>query len=104
MIHAMQSPGLLSLPAKVRKGQHFHEFFALKFLEEGMDAMGRLQVEKMDGLCFCTMVSKVAVFDDVEGWNVRALIWVQVSFLIEYGNFDYKVTVPLTYCGRVWEN
>ncbi|MDX5339061.1 MAG: M1 family metallopeptidase, partial [Cyclobacteriaceae bacterium] len=42
---------------------------------------------------FAQWYPKVAVFDDIEGWNVEPYLGAG-EFYLEYGNFDYKVTVP----------
>jgi len=67
--------------------------FSFKVPVEGMDRMGRLEVE--DGWIYAVAqwYPKVAVFDDVEGWNVEPYLGAG-EFFLEYGNFDYKVTVP----------
>jgi len=59
---------------------------------------------KMDDLCFAARYPKVAVFDDVEGWNVEPLFGCS-EFYCEYGKILItRVTVALwPYCGRVWE-
>lgn len=44
--------------------------FSFKVPQEGMDRMGRLQVEDGWIYAFAQWYPKVAVFDDVEGWNV----------------------------------
>lgn len=67
--------------------------FSFKVPEKGMDRMGRLQVEDGWIYAFAQWYPKVAVFDDVEGWNVEPYLGAG-EFYLEYGNFDYKVTVP----------
>ncbi|RAI84177.1 M1 family metallopeptidase [Algoriphagus yeomjeoni] len=67
--------------------------FSFKVPVEGMDRMGRLEVEDGWIYAFAQWYPKVAVFDDIEGWNVEPYLGAG-EFYLEYGNFDYKVTVP----------
>jgi len=67
--------------------------FSFKVPEEGMDRMGRLKVSDGWIYAFAQWYPKVAVFDDIEGWNVEPYLGAG-EFYLEYGNFDYKVTVP----------
>ncbi|MBS9522540.1 M1 family metallopeptidase [Litoribacter alkaliphilus] len=67
--------------------------FKFKIPVQGMDRMGRLEVE--DGVIYALAqwYPKVAVFDDVTGWNVEPYLGAG-EFYLGYGDFDYKVTVP----------
>ncbi|MEB2787072.1 M1 family metallopeptidase [Algoriphagus persicinus] len=67
--------------------------FSFKVPVKGMDRMGRLKVEDGWIYAFAQWYPKVAVFDDVEGWNVEPYLGAG-EFYLEYGDFDYKVTVP----------
>lgn len=67
--------------------------FSFKVPEEGMDRMGRVKVQDGWIYAFAQWYPKVAVFDDIEGWNVEPYLGAG-EFYLEYGNFDYKVTVP----------
>lgn len=67
--------------------------FSFKVPQEGMDRMGRLKVEDGWIYAFAQWYPKVAVFDDIEGWNIEPYLGAG-EFYLEYGNFDYKVTVP----------
>ncbi len=67
--------------------------FTYKIPQEGMDRMGRLQVEDGWIYAMAQWYPKVAVFDEVEGWNVEPYLGAG-EFYLEYGDFDYKVTVP----------
>ncbi|MFT4856789.1 MAG: hypothetical protein ACI942_002168 [Planctomycetota bacterium] len=67
--------------------------FSFKVPQEGMDRMGRLKVEDGWIYAFAQWYPKVAVFDDIEGWNVEPYLGAG-EFYLEYGDFDYKVTVP----------
>ncbi|SFU20668.1 hypothetical protein SAMN04489724_0341 [Algoriphagus locisalis] len=67
--------------------------FSFKVPVDGMDRMGRLEVEDGWIYAFAQWYPKVAVFDDIEGWNVEPYLGAG-EFYLEYGDFDYKVTVP----------
>lgn len=67
--------------------------FSFKVPEKGMDRMGRLKVEDGWIYAFAQWYPKMAVFDDIEGWNVEPYLGAG-EFYLEYGDFDYKVTVP----------
>ena len=70
--------------------------FSFKVPVEGMDRMGRLQVEDGWIYAFAQWYPKVAVFDDIEGWNVEPYLGAG-EFYLEYGDFEYSVTVPYDY-------
>lgn len=67
--------------------------FSFKIPEKGMDRMGRLQVEDGTIYALAQWYPKVAVFDQIEGWNVEPYLGAG-EFYLEYGSFDYKITVP----------
>ena len=67
--------------------------FSFKVPQKGMDRMGRLKVKDGWIYAFAQWYPKVAVFDEIEGWNVEPYLGAG-EFYLEYGNFDYKVTVP----------
>lgn len=67
--------------------------FVYKIPREGMDRMGRLDVEDGTIYAMAQWFPQVAVFDDVEGWNVEPYLGAG-EFYYDYGNFDYKITVP----------
>lgn len=67
--------------------------FTYKIPQKGMDRMGRLKVEDGWIYAMAQWYPKVAVFDEVEGWNVEPYLGAG-EFYLEYGNFDYKITVP----------
>ena len=60
--------------------------------EHGADRMGR------DGALYelAQWYPRVAVYDDVRGWNIEPYLG-QGEFYLEYGDFDYAVTVPAGY-------
>jgi hypothetical protein len=67
--------------------------FEFKIPERGMDRMGRLQTENGTIYALAQWYPRVAVFDDVSGWNTEPYLGAG-EFYCEYGNFDYKITVP----------
>ncbi len=67
--------------------------FIFKIPVEGMDRMGRLDVNAGTINAIAQWYPKVAVFDDVVGWNTDPYLGAG-EFYLDYGNFDYKVTVP----------
>ncbi|MEN2284275.1 M1 family metallopeptidase [Algoriphagus sp. SE2] len=67
--------------------------FSFKIPEKGMDRMGRLDVEDGTIYALAQWYPKVAVFDQIEGWNVEPYLGAG-EFYLEYGDFDYKITVP----------
>ncbi|MBC9796703.1 M1 family metallopeptidase [Sinomicrobium weinanense] len=67
--------------------------FEYKIPEKGMDRMGRLNMKKGVVYSMAQWYPRVAVFDDVEGWNVEPYLGAG-EFYLEYGDFDYKITVP----------
>lgn len=60
---------------------------------EGMDRMGRLEVKDGTIYAMAQWFPQIAVFDDVVGWNVEPYLGAG-EFYYDYGNFDYKITVP----------
>jgi len=67
--------------------------FNFKIPEQGMDRMGRLEVEDGTIYALAQWYPKVAVFDDVVGWNVEPYLGAG-EFYLGYGDFEYSVTVP----------
>ena len=80
------------IPAKGGKATVSMEF-SFKVPQKGMDRMGRLKVKDGWIYAFAQWYPKVAVFDETEGWNIEPYLGAG-EFYLEYGNFDYKVTVP----------
>jgi hypothetical protein len=66
--------------------------FAFRVPEHGSDRMGR------DSMLFeiAQWYPRMAVYDDLRGWNTDPYLG-QGEFYLEYGNFDYSVTVPAGY-------
>jgi hypothetical protein len=67
--------------------------FEYKIPEKGMDRMGRLKVKDGTIYAMAQWYPKVAVFDDVTGWNTDPYLGIG-EFYLGYGDFEYKVTVP----------
>lgn len=70
--------------------------FEFKIPEEGMDRMGQLKTKEGIIYSIAQWYPRVAVFDDVIGWNTDPYLGAG-EFYVEYGDFDYKVTVPYDY-------
>ena len=66
-----------------------------KFLipEFGSDRMGRVKTDKGWVYELAQWYPRLAVFDDIKGWNVEPYLGAG-EFYCEYGNFEYKITVP----------
>ncbi len=61
--------------------------------EQGSDRMGRLKTSKGWIYQLAQWYPRMAVYDDIKGWNNDPYIGAG-EFYCEYGDFDYKVTVP----------
>jgi hypothetical protein len=63
--------------------------YAFNIPEHGADRMGR------DGSLYemAQWYPRMAVYDDVRGWNTDQYLG-QGEFYLEYGDFDYEVTLP----------
>jgi hypothetical protein len=66
--------------------------YAFKVPEHGSDRMGR------DSALYeiAQWFPRMAVYDDVRGWNTDPYLG-QGEFYLEYGDYDYSVTVPAGY-------
>jgi hypothetical protein len=67
--------------------------FEYKIPVKGMDRMGRLDVEDGTIYALAQWYPRLAVFDDVEGWNIEPYLGAG-EFYLDYGNFEYRITVP----------
>ncbi|HEX8298464.1 MAG TPA: M1 family metallopeptidase, partial [Rubricoccaceae bacterium] len=63
--------------------------------EYGADRMGRLETAKGTVYEIAQWYPRVAVYDDVNGWNALPYLG-QGEFYLGYGDFEYEVTVPAT--------
>jgi len=70
--------------------------FSFKIPKAGMDRMGQLETQNGTIYALAQWYPKVAVFDNVEGWNTEPYLGAG-EFYLGYGNFDFKVTVPYDY-------
>ncbi len=59
----------------------------------GTDRMGRLQTRNGTIYEVAQWFPRMAVYDDVQGWNVLPYIGAG-EFYLEYGNYDYTITAP----------
>lgn len=80
------------IPAKGGKATISMDF-SFKIPQKGMDRMGRLKVDGGWVYALAQWYPRVAVFDDIEGWNVEPYLGAG-EFYLEYGDFDYKITAP----------
>ena len=66
--------------------------YSFRVPEHGSDRMGR------DSALYelAQWYPRMAVYDDVRGWNTDPYLG-QGEFYLEYGNYDYSVTVPAGY-------
>jgi hypothetical protein len=80
--------------------------FKFKVPVEGMDRMGRLDVKDGTVYAIAQWYPRVAVFDDVVGWNTDPYLGAG-EFYCEYGNYDVKITAPAyqtVVCSGVLQN
>lgn len=80
--------------------------FKFKVPVHGMDRMGRLEVKDGTIYTIAQWYPRVAVFDDVVGWNTEPYLGAG-EFYCEYGNFDVKITAPANQtvvCSGVLQN
>ncbi|WP_116788282.1 M1 family metallopeptidase [Flavobacterium psychrotrophum] len=81
-------------PVKAKGGKAVVSMnFEFKIPQAGMDRMGRLTTEGGTTYSIAQWYPRVAVYDDVVGWNTDPYLGAG-EFYVEYGDFDYKVTVP----------
>ncbi len=67
--------------------------YSFNIPEYGSDRMGRLETKNGWIYELAQWYPRMAVYDDVKGWNVRPYLGAG-EFYLEYGTFDYKITVP----------
>ena len=80
--------------------------FKFKIPEVGMDRMGRLDTKGGTIYALAQWYPRVAVFDDVVGWNTDPYLGAG-EFYCEYGNFDVKITAAANQtvvCSGVLQN
>ena len=59
--------------------------------EYGSDRMGRFKAEKGWVYSVAQWFPRMAVYDDIKGWNVEPYLG-SGEFYLEYGNLDYQIT------------
>lgn len=64
--------------------------------EYGSDRLGRLETKTGVIYEVAQWYPRVAVFDDVQGWNIRPYLGAG-EFYMDYGSFDYQITAPSDY-------
>ena len=69
--------------------------YAFNIPEYGADRQGRLQTKNGEIFEVAQWYPRMAVYDDVEGWNT--LPYMSAEFYLEYGNFDYTLNVPANF-------
>jgi len=67
--------------------------YSFKIPEYGSDRMGRLETQNGWIYELAQWYPRVAVYDDVKGWNVKPYLGAG-EFYLEYGSFDYTITAP----------
>ncbi|CAG5009527.1 hypothetical protein DYBT9275_04518 [Dyadobacter sp. CECT 9275] len=67
--------------------------YTFKVPEYGSDRMGTLETKNGIVYEMAQWYPRMSVFDDIEGWNVLPYLGAG-EFYLEYGNFEYNVTVP----------
>ncbi len=67
--------------------------YAFVVPEYGADRMGRLETAKGTVYEIAQWYPRIAVYDDVNGWNAMPYLG-QSEFYLEYGDIDYEITVP----------
>src|SRR5690554_302804 len=80
--------------------------FNFKVPVHGMDRMGRVDVKDGTIYALAQWYPRVAVFDDVVGWNTEPYLGAG-EFYCEYGDFDVKITAPASHtvvCSGVLQN
>jgi len=82
----------LAQPLPPRQTIQINVTYHFNIPEHGADRMGR------DGALYemAQWYPRMAVYDDVHGWNTLPYLG-QGEFYLEYGDFNYEVTVPAGY-------
>ncbi|WP_431161033.1 M1 family metallopeptidase [Flagellimonas beolgyonensis] len=80
------------IPAKGGKATVSMDF-SFRIPVKGMDRMGRLETQNGTIYAIAQWYPKVAVFDDIEGWNTEPYLGAG-EFYDEYGDYEYSITVP----------
>lgn len=87
----------LNKPLKAKGGKaEISMDFSFKVPTKGMDRMGRVEVEEGTIYAIAQWYPRIAVFDDVVGWNTEPYLGAG-EFYCEYGDFEVKITAPANY-------
>lgn len=70
-----------------------HLIYSFEIPFHGKDRMGRVKTKNGWIYTLAQWYPRMAVYDEVEGWNNIPYLGTG-EFYLEYGNFDYYVTVP----------
>jgi hypothetical protein len=82
----------LDAPIKAKGGKLEIEIaYGFSIPEYGSDRMGRVKAEKGWVYSIAQWFPRMAVYDDIKGWNVEPYLG-SGEFYLEYGNLDYKIT------------
>ena len=73
-----------------------HINYSFQVPQYGADRMGIQSTQHGDIYEIAQWYPRMAVYDDVEGWNTLPYLGAG-EFYLEYGNFDYTVEVPWNY-------
>ncbi|HKJ32793.1 MAG TPA: M1 family metallopeptidase [Balneolales bacterium] len=67
--------------------------YSFKIPQYGIDRMGRQQTKNGEIFEIAQWYPRMCVYDDIQGWNTLPYLG-QGEFYLEYGDFDYYITVP----------
>lgn len=70
--------------------------YAFKIPKYGSDRVGMHEAQQGTIYEIAQWYPRMAVYDDIEGWNVLPYLGAG-EFYLEYGNFEYAVTVPASH-------
>ncbi|MFY7887660.1 MAG: M1 family metallopeptidase [Spirosomataceae bacterium] len=70
--------------------------YSFKIPKYGSDRMGMMDTKNGTIFEIAQWYPRMSVYDDIEGWNVLPYLGAG-EFYLEYGNFDYAITLPASY-------
>jgi hypothetical protein len=70
--------------------------YSFTLAQYGADRSGILSTKNGDIFTVAQWYPRMCVFDDVEGWNTLPYLGPS-EFYLEYGNFDFAITVPASH-------
>jgi len=86
----------LDQPLPPRAAVRIEMQYAYVVPEHGSDRTGRMRYGDDWEYTIAQWYPRVAVYDDVRGWNTEQYLG-GGEFYLEYGDFDYAITVPRSY-------